>query len=59
MTLEMGILLIELVSRGIDSGMKLKTAYDLIVKMTPAEVQQANESEEAKTVLLMNIAKAL
>lgn len=56
MELEAAILLLDIVNRGIDTGLKMKFAVDKIMGMTPEEVAEANKSEKLKTRMLLEIA---
>lgn len=56
MTLAQGILLLQLINMGIDTGLKAKFAFDKIVKMSPKEVNAAINSEHVRTDMLMQIA---
>jgi len=59
MTLAQGILLLDLINRGLDAGIKVGFAYDRISKMTPDEVDAALKSERVKTKLLLEITHSI
>lgn len=59
MTIEMATLLLELVSRGVDTGLKMQMAYEHIIGLDPAQVREAIGNEEAQTKILMEIARNL
>jgi len=56
MTLAQGVLLLQLVNMGIDTGLKMSFAFDKIMGMTPEQVNAAINTEHVRTDLLVEIA---
>ena len=56
MTLAQGVLLLQLVNMGIDTGLKMSFAFDKIMGMTSEQVNEAINTEHVRTDLLVEIA---